>query len=83
MSFANSTQYELVLHLMKKIVDCEGGNIEKRPLRNGGFSLRLNSDIPYGLWCDACKKRLKCKTKLMARWSVPIIISIDGERADV
>lgn len=76
------TKYDLIMHIMKKIVKCEGGYIEQKLMNDGKVELTLITELPYEVWCDQCKKRLKVKTKLMNRWDIPITI-ITGSHAEI
>ena len=54
---------------MESIVACEGGELDVMTTKDGDTIIEMAPAIPPLLWCDNCKKRIICKSKLMARWS--------------
>ncbi len=61
------TRYELIRHILETIAECEGGIVETLATDAGDIIIRIVPDIPPKLWCDDCKARSICKSKLMIR----------------
>lgn len=65
----NYTRQELLITILQKIIDCEGGKFEIIADKNSKESyIIFTTDIPYKNWCNDCKKRIECKRKLIKRW---------------
>jgi len=62
-------QLEFIYHILDKITLCEGGYISVYYTEDGDCIMELFTDIPIEFWCDDCKKRAICKTKIMYRWA--------------
>lgn len=62
-------RHDLIRHILETIAACEGGFVETLATEEGDVIIRLVPDIPPQFWCEDCKKRAVCKSKLMARWA--------------
>jgi len=71
MAELSEQRINLIHHILTKIAQCEGGHVEIIVTKSGNVIVYLTPEIPYRFWCNDCKKRLTCKSKLLERWSQP------------